>query len=147
MSITEKILILLATPKYRYKGVPVNCFGMTVFNEYKKQSVKNTFSKLNTSNYISRSEGNYMITPNGEKYLNKRNKFLKTFNSPFKNNSERNLLVLFDITEGRKIEREWLRRHLRKFDYHMIQRSVWVGPSPLPKEFISYIKKLNLKIQ
>ena len=27
----------------------------------------------------------------------------------------------------------------------MIQRSVWVGPSPLPKEFMEYLKSIGLK--
>ena len=29
----------------------------------------------------------------------------------------------------------------KKFHYVMIQKSVWRGPSPLPKEFLDYIKK------
>jgi hypothetical protein len=31
------------------------------------------------------------------------------------------------------------------FDYIMIQKSVWVGPSPLPKEFVEYVKSINLQ--
>lgn len=27
----------------------------------------------------------------------------------------------------------------------MIQRSVWVGPSPLPKEFLDYVKEIKLE--
>ncbi|MCX6717161.1 MAG: hypothetical protein NTU76_00605 [Candidatus Taylorbacteria bacterium] len=27
----------------------------------------------------------------------------------------------------------------------MIQRSVWVGPSPLPKDFIDYVKSIGLR--
>jgi hypothetical protein len=27
----------------------------------------------------------------------------------------------------------------------MIQKSVWVGPSPLPKEFMDYVKEIGLK--
>ena len=26
----------------------------------------------------------------------------------------------------------------------MIQRSVWVGPSPLPEEFLNYLKQIKL---
>jgi len=29
--------------------------------------------------------------------------------------------------------------------YEMIQKSVWVGPSPLPKDFLDYVKEINLK--
>ena len=27
----------------------------------------------------------------------------------------------------------------------MIQRSVWVGPSPLPKDFVEYLREIGLK--
>ncbi len=33
---------------------------------------------------------------------------------------------------------------LKKFGYIMIQKSVWVGPSPLPKEFKDYMKEIKL---
>ena len=52
---------------------------------------------------------------------------------------------MFDVPEPKKAEREWLRWHLKKFNYVMIQKSVWVGPSPLPKDFLDYIKKIDLK--
>ena len=51
---------------------------------------------------------------------------------------------MFDILETKKAEREWLRWHLKKFNYLMIQKSVWVGPSPLPKEFLVFINELKI---
>ena len=66
-------------------------------------------------------------------------------NSSFSENTPKNLLVMYDIPEDKKPEREWFRRHLIKFGYVMIQRSVWVGPSPLPKDFLTYVKKIGLK--
>ena len=67
------------------------------------------------------------------------------FVSPFSKKSPKNLLVMFDIPEVKKAEREWFRFHLRQFGYKMIQKSVWVGPSPLPKDFLDYIKDIKLK--
>ena len=52
---------------------------------------------------------------------------------------------MFDIPEVQKAEREWLRWHLKKFHYFMIQKSVWVGPSPLPKKFLDYIKSIKIE--
>lgn len=144
MSISEKILMLLGTETSRYKGMPINCLGLPIFKKYHPQSIRNALSKLNSQNYISYSGSSIKITSVGEKYLKRKMLFLQTFKSPFDDNQPKNLLVLFDITEDRKSERNWLRRHLRKFGYKMIQRSVWVGPSPLPKEFIAYIKKIKL---
>ena len=51
---------------------------------------------------------------------------------------------MFDIPVEKKGEREWFRWHLKKFGYIMIQHSVWVGPSPLPKEFLDYVKSIKL---
>jgi len=54
---------------------------------------------------------------------------------------------MYDIHEAKKKERDWFRRHLKKFGYVMIQRSVWVGPSPLPKDFLDYVKAIGLEGQ
>ncbi|MBN2094372.1 MAG: CRISPR-associated endonuclease Cas2 [Candidatus Zambryskibacteria bacterium] len=51
---------------------------------------------------------------------------------------------MFDVPESKRAERNWLRWHLKEFQYHMIQQSVWVGPSPLPKKFKEHIKNMKL---
>lgn len=81
-----------------------------------------------------------------KKYFNRKRKFYySTFPSPFDKHSPKNLIVMYDVTEDKKKERDWFRRQLKKFDYIMIQRSVWVGPSPLPKEFLEYVRGIGLK--
>jgi hypothetical protein len=74
----------------------------------------------------------------------KRN-FYITFPSPFGDKVPKNLIVMYDIPHEKKKERDWFRRQLVSFGYEMIQKSVWVGPSPLPKEFMDYIKFIGLK--
>ena len=103
----------------KYKGVTVNRFGIPVFHSGKDETVK--------------------IGKSGRRYYQYR-----YFNYNFKNTAPRNLVVMYDIPESQKKERDWFRRHLRKFDYIMIQRSVWVGPSPLPKDFLNYVKIIGL---
>ena len=66
------------------------------------------------------------------------------FTHNFKNTARKDLIVMYDIPKDKKKEREWFRRHLQKFDYIMVQKSVWVGPSPLPKDFLAYVKKIGL---
>lgn len=81
-----------------------------------------------------------------KKYFNrKRNFYGVSFLSPFKKDSPKNLIVMYDIPHDKKKERDWFRRHLIKFGYTMIQKSVWVGPSPLPKDFSDYVKEIGLK--
>lgn len=71
--------------------------------------------------------------------------YLQSFVSSFKKDVPKNLLLIYDIPEGRKKERDWFRRQLKNFDFVMIQRSVWVGPSPLPAEFTDYLKRIGLQ--
>ena len=104
---------------YYYKGVKVNSFGLPILIDKK--------------------------TNNTKEHKRKRNFYNNTFYSPFKNNSPKNIIVMYDIPSDKKKERDWFRRHLVKFGYIMIQKSVWVGPSPLPKDFLSYLKEINIK--
>ena len=106
----------------KYKGVTVGAFGLPVLFSDKKD------------------------TPGpgepGRKYFQ-----YQCFIHNFKNTDPRDLIVMYDIPTEKKKEREWFRRHLQKFGYIMIQKSVWVGPSPLPNDFLSYLKKLGLLSQ
>ena len=101
--------------KFHYKGVSVNIFGLPSFNDPKKKKD---------------------IT---------RRQYLNSFISNFKKDAPKNLLLMYDIPEGKKKERDWFRRQLKNFDFVMIQRSVWVGPSPLPVEFLAYLKRIDLQ--
>ena len=101
--------------KFKYKGVSVNIFGLPSFGEHKKQD-----------NVLKR-------------------KYLCSFKSDFKKYTPKNLLLIYDIPEERKKERDWSRRQLKNFDFSMIQKSVWVGPSPLPADFLAYLKRIGLQ--
>ena len=73
-----------------------------------------------------------------------RDLYSASFSSVFHKDAPKNLIIMYDIPENKKKERDWFRRHLKKFGYIMIQRSVWVGPSPLPKEFVDYLKEIKI---
>jgi hypothetical protein len=145
LSIGDKILKLLFEPTHRYKGMSVSMFGIPTIFPYKKQSINNTIYKLNKGRYITKNDKYICLLPKGRKYIENKKARLVTFDSPYKKESPKNLLVMFDIPEVKKAEREWFRFHLRQFGYEMIQKSVWVGPSPLPKDFLKYLKEINLK--
>ena len=97
-------------------------------------------------NYLIKKELNgFTITPKGKEYLKKKEDSLKSFLKLIPADPAKNLLVMFDVPVYRKAEREWFRFHLKKFSYVMIQKSVWVGPSPLPKDFLEYLEEIKLK--
>ena len=120
-------------------------FGIPAIFPYKKQSINNAIYRLNKDVYISKRDNYIRLLPKGRKYIENKKVRLVTFDSPYKKESPKNLLVMFDIPEIKKAEREWFRFHLRQFDYEMIQKSVWVGPSPLPKDFLDYVEEIKLK--
>ena len=145
MSIIFDILKELNHITIRHKGMCVNLFGIPQLSSYKYGSLKSGLSQLKKKQYITKNNFGWMLTSKGRRYLEKKYDSLVQFNSPFSKNDSKNLLVMFDIPETKKAEREWLRWHLKKFNYIMIQKSVWRGPSPLPKEFLDYIKKIKLQ--
>ena len=102
-----------------YKGIKVNLLGLPVSNAGKNDRVK--------------------------KVKRKKNFYHISFESPFKGDSPKNLLLVYDVPEEMKNERDWFRRQLKNFGFVMIQKSVWVGPSPLPKEFLDYLKIIKIE--
>ena len=100
--------------KFKYKGVSVNLFGLPSFGDSKKEN----------------------------KIIKRR--YLRSFISDIQKDLPKNLLLMYDIPHVMKKERDWFRRQLRNFDFIMIQKSVWVGPSPLPKDFLDYLKRIGL---
>ena len=145
LSIGDKILKLLFEPTCRYKGMSISMLGLPAMFPYKKQSINNALSGLYKNGYASRENDFISLLPKGRKYIENKKAKLVTFDSPFNKESFKNLLLMFDIPEAKKAEREWFRFHLRKFGYVMLQRSVWVGPSPLPKDFWDYVREIKLQ--
>ena len=145
MSLIEKILYELVKSSLSYKGMRVNLLGIPKFKNDSKTSFKSTLTRLRTKGLIENGDKGWHLTPTGKKYMKKKENSLQQFEYNFTKDAPKNLIVMFDVPETKKAEREWLRWHLKKFNYEMIQKSVWVGPSPLPKEFMDYISKIGLK--
>jgi CRISPR-associated endonuclease Cas2 len=144
MSIVGEILQELWDSEFYYKGVRVNFFGIPRFKKYAPNSIQVSLSRLQKKGYIASNNKEWYLTSSGKTYI-KKNTILKQFDFEVSKNAPKNLMVMFDIPEPKKKEREWFRRHLRKLGYVMVQKSVWVGPSPLPKEFTEYTKQIKLQ--
>jgi DNA-binding transcriptional regulator PaaX len=129
-----------------YKGVRTRFLGLPDFKYYKYQTLANSCSFLKKNGYIKEKNGEYFITYKGEEFLNEKvkNNFEK-FTSNKTDKDPKDLLIIYDIPEGKKVEREWFRRELKSFNFVMIQKSAWVGPSPLPEKFLDYVKSIGLK--
>ena len=105
----------------KYKGVTVNLnrFGLpTIFSDKKVEK---------ESRVILRKYSDY-----------------KHFIHNFALTTPKDTVVMFDIPSDKRSERDWLRYQLKGFNYSLIQKGVWVGPSPLPKDFLDYVKSIGL---
>ncbi len=143
MSIKRKLFDLLLEPHLRYKGMTVSMFGLPAFNRYERDSLYSELSRLMKSKYVVRDGETWKLTEKGELYA--RSIGQTGFTHSLTKQQSKNLILMFDIPESRRKERNSLRKYLRNFHYVMIQKSVWVGPSPLPKEFLEYLNKTKLK--
>jgi DNA-binding transcriptional regulator PaaX len=53
-------------------------------------------------------------------------------------------IVIFDIPESMKEKRRWLRDVLRNLKFTMLQKSVWIGKTILPENFIKDSREQNI---
>jgi len=144
MSLLKEMFQELWDAEINYKGCRVNMFGIPRFLTHKR-SISSTLSRMKKKGFVSYNSDGWALTSQGKKYYKEKTFFLPHFDSPFKNTPPKNLIVMFDIPETKKSYRDWLRKELKTFGYILIQQSVWVGPSPLPKEFLSFIEETKLK--
>lgn len=112
-----------------------------------ENSLRVALSRLSTKGYVVRSSDGWAITTKGKLYAKniKAKKLLEYIPSPFIKNSQSSIIISFDIPEHSRVLRNWLRNQIKIFGYKMLQQSLWVGPGPLPKEFLSRLEKLNIK--
>ena len=144
MGIIKEILEELWNTELNHKGMIVNIFGIPRFKKYSPRSIRTTLDRLKKKEIIEKELTGIILSKYGKEYVRRKIDSLKQFNKPENISKDRNLLIMFDVPTRRKAEREWLRWHLKKFGYIMVQKSVWVGPSPLPKEFKEYLEEIKL---
>jgi len=53
-------------------------------------------------------------------------------------------IITFDIPEKQRKKRKWLRDSLRELKFEMLQKSVWIGKTKLPEEFISDLNRAKI---
>jgi|SRR3989338_2173650 len=144
MNLGDKILEILLEPKLRYKGMPVSLLGLPA-RDYKRRTLYNSISNLKKEGYILTANDRAIISKAGRKYIERKINFMRQFPVCFSKDAPKDLIIMYDIPQEKRAEREWLRFQLIKFGYEMIQKSVWVGPSPLPKDFVDYLRRVHLE--
>jgi CRISPR-associated endonuclease Cas2 len=121
----------------------------TILWEQAQRRKKQTKQSFNHGLYYLRRRGVITIDEN---HIAFNKKLSATTKSSFKLKYTRPLgkeriLVCFDIPHEKKKIRDWLRNQLKDWDFTMVQKSIWIGDGPLPKEFKDHIKLLKIEQQ
>ena len=106
-----------------------------------------TLSRLKKRGLVKIDNKIWGITQKGRSYL--KNKISKatiphfTYSTSLKR-KEKNIIIAFDIPETYRKKRDWLRIEIISLGFIPLQKSVWFGPAPLPKEFIKFLDELKI---
>ena len=107
-----------------------------------KRSFDQRLYHLKKNGLINCSDENVSLSKKGFSYFNKKKLFCKISSRP---GNETDLMVIFDIPEKKRTTRNWLRDQLKDWNFKMIQKSIWKGKGPLPKEFNERLIMLGIK--
>ena len=152
MSLTEDLLTILGSyhqgyslMRRRMRGYQDHSFSRSV-KEASGPTLRVVLSRLKKQGLVKNERGIWNITDKGKEYLKKKlffRKHKKRVNASNKSKSRR-LIVAFDIPEYKRRERDWLRIELKNLGFEMLQKSVWFGPAPLPKDFVITVKEFGI---
>jgi len=109
-----------------------------------RQRLYSVLSRLKKEGFIQKKEGRYSATLLGAKKL-KAIRDLFQEKKKYERKEDKLLkIIAFDIPEKMRGRRAWLREVLMELDFKMLQKSVWIGTSVLPEEFVNDLKKFEL---
>lgn len=128
------------------------------FDKKNKKRISNQIDKekiRKIKRYLYKLEKEGLILKNSsmkinltQKGRNKLSVFKKSFllnKTKYKKEKSNNIIVIsYDIPIAFNKERNILRDMLRYLDFNLIHKSVWVGKTKLPKEFIINLEKLGI---
>ena len=158
MSLGDDILALLTSYSGGYaamwriiRGYEYNGVSAKVKHNVKRRTLYATIRRLKRRMFIRNAGGVFSITSVGKAYLKDRlaknlPPHLKAWcqSSKKKHYDKFKVLVAFDIPEVDKIKRDWLRIELAAMNFLPMQKSVWIGPAPLHKDFVVNLDKIGV---
>ena len=106
----------------------------------KDATASTTLYRLKKRGLVEQNDKMWRITKKGAKYLAERISALRkyprlNYENVSARKKEKNMVITFDIPETQRKRRDWLRAELSALGFVPLQKSVWFGPAPLPKDF------------
>lgn len=113
------------------------------FSNHSRGAVSVTLHRMKNQKLVSvsgpKKKALWSITRKGKNHFESRKKEIKLLPEDGKTR-----LAIFDIPEGRRKERDWLRGELLACDYTPLQKSVFMGIRPLPRELLEDLESRGL---
>ena len=132
--------------KYAYTRISRRLFGLDTYPKASPQTLASMLSRLQRQGLVirrgKRRRSSWALTQKGKRRVEKIRQSQRR-DAPPPDGVTR--LVIFDIPERERKKRDMLRAELLGCDFEGLQRSVWMGKRPLPKEFIMFLDALRLK--
>lgn len=154
MGFADDLLTILTDYSGGYKLMRKRMYGIhefcadstyqTKLQKIKDQTIRTTLYRLKKSGLVENKSRIWKITKKGAAFLDKRLRLKLLHFQPISKSKKKDIIIIFDIPENERKKRNWLRNELKSLGFMLIQKSVWLGPSPLPKEFIKYLNKIDI---
>jgi len=157
MGLTHDLLTVLSSYSGGYRLLRARMgSGLAISDRYDHSSISKdsnaslrvTLSRLETKGFVERKRGIWHITKEGVAYLARKKTLLLPSHTPHgavtDKKKPKRLIVMFDVPETQRHKRDWLRFELLGLGFVMLQKSAWLGPAPLPREFVKSVNELKL---
>lgn len=138
-TITDEIISFLFSGRSMYRQKQILWQRVRDRLKSSRQNYNQAIYRLAKNGYLEKQVDGYKLLPKAKSYCKNYHQLI--YEKP---KNDKNVLVIFDIVESKKKTREWLRFQLKWWNFKMIQRSVWLGNGPLPKDFKKRLKDLGV---
>lgn len=110
----------------------------------KENTLRVTLSRLKKRGLVDNIENGWILTGQGNVQVQTLCNDVAVNLSDDPALKPKTMIIAFDIPEKQRGYRDWLRVELVALGFTAIQKSLWFGPAPLPKNFIDELGKVNL---
>ena len=135
---SNKVLNILFPP-----GLPYTKLARSVIRYSFSRLHHTVIKRLIDNGYILKDKAGYRLTVQGRKYSNKLLSWYIDRNPARWDGKWR--IVIYDVPEIRKKDRDYLRRLLIQHGFSLLQASVWISPYPVPRSFNQQLWNMKIK--
>lgn len=142
----EGTLDAFLPPQYPEAALARIVLGLNSKRRVSRRTFSALLSRLTSQGLIERSgthsSGRWSITPQGKNWLAQQDAISRIVLPPEDGIGR---LVIFDIPEQERKKRDSIRIELMSARFTQLQKSVWIGYRPLPKDFLIFLDNLNVR--